>query len=320
MRWVKVVWISIGVVLGVLTLKTVQLIKNRRNDRVQQDDEYRIYPLLEHAKDIIYYVEIEPIPRYRYLSPSIDTALGEQVLEETFENPFAIFDRIHPEDYNTLERKINGQIDFNQPIIQRWKHNNGNYIWFEEHATPIYRNEKLVALQGVIRNISDKVELMERLEYQISHDRLTGIYNRDFFENYMKKYDQTDDSVAMVLCDLDNLKKINDTFGHKQGDELIQNTATLLSSLSQSDITVCRVGGDEFALLLTNTSEAEVKLLVNKLIDQLKHFNETTKFPIYLSLGYAYRSNSRAEMENMYMEADQWMYEHKNNKEELPLV
>nr|WP_237458588.1 GGDEF domain-containing protein [Pontibacillus yanchengensis] len=161
---------------------------------------------------------------------------------------------------------------------------------------------------------------MERLEYQISHDRLTGIYNRDFFENYMKKYDQTDDSVAMVLCDLDNLKKINDTFGHKQGDELIQNTATLLSSLSESDITVCRVGGDEFALLLTNTSEAEVKLLVNKLIDQLKHFNETTKFPIYLSLGYAYRSNSRAEMENMYMEADQWMYEHKNNKEELPLV
>lgn len=287
----------------------------KRKDESNTQEDCRIYHLLEHAKDIIYYVEIEPIPRYRYLSPSIDTALGDNVLEETFENPFAIFDRIHPEDYNTLEQKINGQIDFNQPIIQRWKHNNGNYIWFEEYATPIYAHGKIVALQGIIRNISDKVELMERLEYQVSHDRLTGIHNRDFFENHMRKYNQTDESVAMVLCDLDNLKSINDTFGHKQGDELIQNTATVLSSFSATDTTVCRVGGDEFALLLTNTSDSEVTKLVNDLTDQLEQFNETAKFPIYISMGYAFRSNSRGEMENMYMEADKWMYEHKNGKE-----
>jgi diguanylate cyclase (GGDEF)-like protein len=126
-------------------------------------------------------------------------------------------------------------------------------------------NSELVAIQGVLRNIDEKIKLQQDLEYRIHHDSLTHIYNREFFQKQMDKFDkQVDTSVGIILCDLDELKYMNDNFGHKEGDALIKEAAKVLNKFSSEKTIVARIGGDEFAILVADTNKEEVeKLLVD---------------------------------------------------------
>lgn len=120
-------------------------------------------------------------------------------------------------------------------------------MWFEEYATPIYEKDELVAVQGIIRNIDERVKFIQDIEYQMSHDPLTNIHNRQFFDNIAAKSNlDFDTPVAMILCDLDELKYMNDTHGHKKGDELIKAAANLLKRIF-SDIAVL-ARGEEMSL------------------------------------------------------------------------
>ena len=100
-------------------------------------------------------------------------------MADAYRNPDICFRDVHPGDYEILRKKVMGEIDYSKSIIQRWKDKEGKYRWFEEYATPIYKNGVLVAIQGVMRNIDEKVELQEKLLYQLHHDRLTDIYNQN---------------------------------------------------------------------------------------------------------------------------------------------
>lgn len=81
----------------------------------------------------------------------------------------------------------------------------------------MFEKGELIAIHGIIRNIDEKVKLQQDLEYRITHDALTNIYNREFFEQSMEKYNNhVNTSVAIILCDLDELKYLNDNHGHKK--------------------------------------------------------------------------------------------------------
>src|SRR5690606_17391806 len=143
--------------------------------------------LVELSKDIIYYCEVKPEIKYRYVSPSVNKFMGPGIMEDSYKNPKITFERIHPDDYEILSKKISGDLDYSKPLIQRWKNEKGEYIWFEEYATPIYEKGDLIAVQGIIRNIDEKIKLQQDLEYRIVHDALTDIHNREFFEQTLKK-------------------------------------------------------------------------------------------------------------------------------------
>lgn len=70
---------------------------------------------------------------------------------------------MHPDDIELKEKKLTGQLDYTQPIIERLKGTNGIYLTFEEYATPIYENGEFVAIQGVVRNIDEKIKLEQDL-------------------------------------------------------------------------------------------------------------------------------------------------------------
>ena len=80
-----------------------------------------------------------------------------------------------------MKKKL-GTLDFNKPITVRLKNHLGKYIWFEEYATSVYKDGKFVAVIGIFRNIDDKVALQRQLEYNSTHDALTDLYNRAFFQ------------------------------------------------------------------------------------------------------------------------------------------
>jgi diguanylate cyclase (GGDEF)-like protein len=288
--------------------------------KVQQRMNYltTISNLVEYSKDIIYYCELKPGFKYRYLSPAINAILSPNIVEESMRNPYTAFERIHPEDLSVLMKKTTGELDYNQPIIQRWKNDAGEYIWFEEHATPIYQRGEIVAIQGIIRNISDKVELQKQLEYKVTHDILTGLYNREYFETMMDRYDQQINvPISVLVFDLDDLKKINDRYGHKVGDYLIKETAAILKSFANDDVIASRIGGDEFAILQVNSAPEQAEALMAAIQREIDHLNkdENRLYKIHLSKGYAFNPSSLGKMEDLFIEADNQMYrEKKYNK------
>lgn len=314
---IGMVYFCLGLLVGVGILK-MKWNPEKMKRTTKTENENRILQLVESSKDIIYYCELKPEIKHTYISPSFETFLGEGLLDQAYSNPNLAFELVHPDDYDILVKKVNGQLDFTQTFVQRWKDSQGNYRWFEEFATPIYENDELIAIHGVIRNIDEKIKLQKKLEFQITHDALTGIFNREFFEQNMDKYNQqVDSSMAILLCDLDDLKVINDQYGHKAGDHLIKEAANLLHNQFSDRAIVSRIGGDEFAILLIGKGEKEMKEFYQELLEELTLYNvKNEAFKISMSVGYAYNQHSLGNMEKLFIEADKNMYKEKKGKKD----
>lgn len=287
--------------------------------RMRQQVDY-LKPLIdtvENVKDIIYYCET-PQLKYRYLSPAVNQ-FGPNIYEEHMKNPYKIFEMVHPEDHVKLESKASGKMDFSKPLTIRILNDKGDYTWFEENATPVYKEGKLVALQGIFRNIDDKMKLQQQLEYEVSHDGLTNVYNRTFFQTKMGEFNRVKDvPMGVIVCDLDRLKYINDNYGHQTGDRLIIEAANILTNCAGEETILARLGGDEFAILLPNSTEEEVIEFINKVIQSLNYYNSFNEsLQIHMSIGYSYIHSSIRNMECLYSEADQQMYTAKKAKKVL---
>ncbi|MDQ1143788.1 diguanylate cyclase (GGDEF)-like protein/PAS domain S-box-containing protein [Bacillus sp. SORGH_AS 510] len=271
-----------------------------------------ISQLVESSKDVVYYYEV-PKMKFTYISPSIETFLGKGVIEEAELNLYAPFERVHPDDYETLMRKVSGNMDYSEIFIQRWRDNSGHYRWFEEYASPIYENGQLVVIQGIMRNIDEKVKLQQALEYRIYHDPLTDIYNREYFE---KKFEELNTyinvPVALIVCDVDGLKYVNDHFGHRAGDELIKGVAALINQYSTEEISVSRIGGDEFVIITIYQTESQVQQLISDIRKDIEKYNaHSFEYTIKMSIGYSYAFSSIEQMEGLFSQADKKMYEDK---------
>lgn len=313
-----VTYFSFGLIVGIIICQVYNKFV-KKNWKSSFNNKETLLQLLEGSTDVIYHYDIKPEMRHRYISPALDKFLGEGIIEEAFENPFLPLEITHPEDYDNLIQKLNGTLDYSKPIIQRWRDKEGNYRWFEEYTTPIYENGELVAIQGIMRNIDDKIKLQQDLEHQLNHDVLTDIYNRAFFETIFSDLDgHVDTSVAIILCDLDELKMVNDHFGHKAGDELIKEAASLLNQFSSDDTMAARIGGDEFVILTVEKTEKEIEKLVQDIKAEIHQHNANgSSIKIKLSVGHAYTSNSIGKMTELFSQADKNMYKDKTNRKQL---
>jgi diguanylate cyclase (GGDEF)-like protein len=113
----------------------------------------------------------------------------------------------------------------------------------------------------------------EELQKIVVRDALTNVYNRGFFDEAIEKYiamsKRSGRPICMMMVDVDFFKRINDTYGHAEGDRVLQLiAAALVSSLRISDY-VCRYGGEEFAILLPQTELAQAKMLAERIVDEL---------------------------------------------------
>lgn len=153
----------------------------------------------------------------------------------------------------------------------------------------------------------------EDIRYISMHDRLTGLYNRHYFEEELKRLDQSrEHPIAVISADLDGLKLINDIFGHAEGDQLLQAGAVLLKrSLRASDI-LARVGGDEFAVLLPRTGKKAVLKLISRIYKSLEEKNtKSSKLPLSISFGMAVSESKEKTLSEKFQEADNAMYQDK---------
>jgi len=145
------------------------------------------------------------------------------------------------------------------------------------------------------------------------HDTLTGLYNRAFYYEFLKTHNVYRENCYIVMMDVNDLKLCNDTLGHDWGDELLINSAKLIKEAFP--IGEClRMGGDEFCVLLPESSEAECKLCLNTFDELLEKFNEvnTNAFPVSIAYGYAnYVKKIDLDFSDTLRRADKMMYQMK---------
>jgi|GEM_PF-1712134 len=166
----------------------------------------------------------------------------------------------------------------------------------------------------ILSSISDITERKNReieITYISFHDKLTGLYNRRFFEEEIKRLD-TDRQlpVSIIMGDLNNLKLTNDTFGHQEGDRLLIETAKLLKKVCRSDDILARWGGDEFVILLPKTSIASSEEIVQRILKECSELF-VQKIPIGIAIGLAAKAEHSQNIEDIIMEAESNMYKNK---------
>lgn len=149
-------------------------------------------------------------------------------------------------------------------------------------------------------------------ELQFKYDVQTGIKNRSAYEKEMAKFLKGDKNAAIIVLDLNNLKRINDLSGHKAGDEIIFHTAKIIGESFMDIGKVFRIGGDEFCVICEETPIALVDNALSKLEYRLNQTNEKNGITIELAYGYAfYTKNVSESIYAVFVQADKAMYKHK---------
>lgn len=278
--------------------------------------EKTINQMFERSKDIIYRAELVPTFKFTYLSPSIEEILG-YTAKEHLVNPVLPFQIAHPDDCDILIRKITNNIDFSKPLPTRYQHKDGHYVWLDDYCIPIYDdNGVLVALEGFSRDITEKKQLEEKLERLSYYDSLTGAYNKHYLEKEIHILDTEKDlPIGIVFCDLDNLKITNDTMGHEFGDKLIVNTINILKDTFTENSVIARTGGDEFIIIIKDTSLSKVKGLYNLLCSSVEQQNKyNSELKVGISIGYSFSETSIGVIRQLITVADKNMYKDKQRK------
>ena len=166
-----------------------------------------------------------------------------------------------------------------------------------------------------VRDITERKEMEEQLKHLSYHDGLTGLYNRAYLDEQLTEEKlQNARPVGIIMADVDGLKQVNDNMGHQEGDRLLQRAANVLRV--QEGGIVARIGGDEFIIVLTQTSEEEIKKLCQIIEEKIKIANqEDGQVLLHISLGWSIGFED-TPLHEVFRQADDAMYWNKSERKE----
>ena len=176
-----------------------------------------------------------------------------------------------------------------------------------------------IGVIGSVQDITLRKEAEEMLRSLSTRDELTGLYNRRGFltlgPQYLKMADRNKQTALLLFADLDGLKAINDTQGHRAGDQALRDIATILQRTFRASDVLARLGGDEFAVLVMESWMKSAGKIKARLQRSLRGYNATASLPLSLSLGIArYDQEHQCSLEELLDQADAAMYEQKREK------
>lgn len=226
---------------------------------------------------------------------------------------------VHPDDAPEVRKNAVKMLkkERTQPYEHRFINKNGEVRWaLETVASVTYRGKR--AAVGSFMDITGRKEMEEQLKYLSLHDPLTGLYNRTYFEQEMRRLeDGRQVPLGIIVCDIDGLKLVNDTLGHNKGDALLKAAATVIKKPFRKGDMVARTGGDEFAVLLPRTDRAAVEAACARIRSAvLAHNAASPELPLSISVGFAVADAAPVDMNGLLKEADNNMYREKLHRSE----
>ncbi len=162
-----------------------------------------------------------------------------------------------------------------------------------------------------ITDISEKIESEKKLKFAANNDHLTRLFNRRQFENTMDKYNKSDlFPLSIAIADINGLKLINDAFGHIYGDDMLIATANVILKSVDSDDIVARIGGDEFGIIMPNTTPSEAEIKIRKIHKYAKGV-KVQSISLSISVGFDTKHTAGVNLYDISRSAEDIMYRQK---------
>lgn len=315
--------------LAILADHLASLFERRRAEQALKESQSTYRLLAENVSDVILTFDLDF--NILYVSPSVQQLTGyspQEVIEKHFH------ELLTPASYQLLRRFVGQELSkerlktlspdqaTTQTLDLEILRKDSTPRWIEAKANFIFDPwGKATEMICSVRDISERHQASQILEYMATHDPLTGLPNRTLFqdrlEHAIKRASRKNTQIAVLLIDLDHFKRINDTLGHLKGDQVLKDASRrLLASLRESD-TVARMGGDEFTVILEDISDPkEIKYVAQKLMDavSLPYEMEEGLWKLTASIGISIFPTDGTDMETLLRCADIAMYRAKRRR------
>jgi diguanylate cyclase (GGDEF)-like protein/PAS domain S-box-containing protein len=225
---------------------------------------------------------------------------------------------IHPRERETLRELLSGLAAGSAHESQaelRFRHHSGVWIWLEVFAQNMLHEASVGAIVLNYRDVTQRKATEKQLEYQAYYDALTGLPNRLLFRDRVvhaiAQAQRNRRGVAVMYLDLDHFKLVNDSLGHSLGDALLSEVAARLQSCVRASDTISRLGGDEFTILLIDTSSSEaIAGVARKILQSFAHPFRVEGHELFVtaSIGISIFPGDGEDVEMLLMCADSAMY------------
>src|SRR5207253_1428009 len=254
-------------------------------------------------------------------SPQAENIFGWRA-EEVLGMPLTGSQLTHESDREAVVELINKLMAGEEPRATGLNRNcrkGGETIWCEwYHSCLLDEQGQIVSILSFVQDVSSRIQAEERLQYLATRDALTGLPNRvllqDRLAQAIAQAKRTSRRVGVLFIDLDRFKNVNDTLGHRIGDELLKRvTAALSRTLREADL-LARLGGDEFMVIIEDLDDAEVlNGIAHKLLEAISQPFEIEEQEIYVtsSIGIAVYPDDSRDPEGLLKHADVAMYRSK---------
>lgn len=188
-----------------------------------------------------------------------------------------------------------------------WKRD-GTFFDVEYRVYPQIKDGKVLGGVVTFNDITEAKKVREQIDFYSFRDPVTGLYNRQFFENEIKKIDQDKNlPISIIYGDLNGLKLINDILGHEKGDELLKKSSEVLTRVCRDDDVVARIGGDEFIIILKNTGPNDAKKIIERIKSEIVH-EKIAGIKGSISLGMDSKMSPDKDMDTVIKNAEEEMY------------
>jgi diguanylate cyclase (GGDEF)-like protein/PAS domain S-box-containing protein len=285
-----------------------------RTAEVRRSEE-RFRSLVQNSSDVV--TILEPDGTIRYQSPAVEPVLGYEpdLLVGTV---FA--DLVHPDEVQVFLDGIDTAVsrpEGTSLVEVGLLHRDGRWRRSETAVTNLLKEPNVGGVVLNTRDVSERKQLEEQLLHQAFHDALTGLANGTLFRNRLDHAlaQRRRRHVAVLFCDLDGFKRVNDSLGHSAGDALLTEIAIRIRSSVRPGDTVARLGGDEFAVLLEDVMfEAEANVVAKRLGEALRRPITIAGRELFvsMSIGIAVAESETDGAETLLRNADLAMYRAKS--------
>ncbi len=213
---------------------------------------------------------------------------------------------IFPSTGNEIIKLLRDVIKTGKPICYE------NYLQeLDKHMEVVAYRPKPLQLAAIVTDISGRKQMEYELQYLSYHDQLTGLYNRRFFEEELRRIDEERNlPLSVIMADVNGLKLVNDSFGHTVGDELLKKVVEVIIRGCRKEDIIARLAGDEFVILLPKTSIYETEEVV-KNIKALALKEKVGSVDISISLGYETKIDKEEKILDILKKAEDHMYKKK---------